>query len=92
MKEQWKGAEHHTVSVADYLTNLHKKMREMAKQRDKELYDQRTGKAKYISTLDMIKGYYEVLMGEGDREKTAFISTLGKYQLRRMPFGLIESS
>ena len=22
MKEQWKGAEHHTVSVADYLTKL----------------------------------------------------------------------
>ena len=64
----------------------------MAKQRYKEPYDHRMGKAKYISTLDMIKGYYEVLTSEGDREKTAFISTLGKYQFRRMPFGLKESS
>ena len=52
-----------------------------------ELLD-RMGIAKYISTLDMIKGYYQVPMSEGDHEKTAFISPLGKYQFRRMPFGL----
>ncbi len=55
--------------------------------RPEELLD-RMGQAKFISTLDMIKGYYQVPMSMKDREKTAFLSPFGKYQFKRMPFGL----
>ncbi len=43
--------------------------------RPEELLD-RMGQAKFISTLDIIKGYYQVPMSMKDREKTAFSSTL----------------
>ncbi len=55
--------------------------------RPEELLD-RMGQAKFISTLDMIKGYYQVPMSMKDQEKTAFLSPFVKYQFKRMPFGL----
>ena len=48
----------------------------------------RMGNAKYISTLDMIKRFYQVPMSDRDKEKTVFITPLGKFQFQRMPFGL----
>ena len=52
-----------------------------------ELID-RIGRATYITTLDMTKGFYQVPMKVGDRVKTAFTTPLGRYQFIRMPFGL----
>ena len=49
---------------------------------------ERLGKAKYITTIDLCQGYYQVQMEEDDKAKTAFLSPLGKLQFRRMPFGL----
>ena len=46
------------------------------------------GQAKFITTLDLAKGYWQVPVLESDREKTAFISPLGLFQFRMMPFGL----
>ena len=46
------------------------------------------GKAKYITTLDLAKGYWQVPMKEEDREKTAFSTPSGFFQFRVMPFGL----
>ena len=46
------------------------------------------GKANFISTLDMSKGYYQVPKAHNDRDKTAFMSRKGKYWFLRMPFGL----
>ena len=43
--------------------------------------------AKYISTLDLNKGYYQIPVKEEDKPKTAIITTLGKFQFTRMPFG-----
>ena len=48
----------------------------------------RVGKAQFISTLDMTKGYWQVPVREGDREKTAFTTPFGLYQFQRMPFEL----
>ena len=46
------------------------------------------GKAKYITTLDLTKGYYQVPVLKEDRGKTAFISPFGKFEFLKMPFGL----
>jgi len=46
------------------------------------------GQARYISTMDLAKGYYQVLMEPGDQEKTAFMCHLGHYQFTYMPFGI----
>ena len=45
--------------------------------------------AKYITTLDLTKGYWQVPVEEGSREKTAFITPFGKYQFSVMLFGLV---
>ena len=46
------------------------------------------GSAHYISTLDLSKGYYQILMSENDIPKMAFICHVGKYEFVRMPFGV----
>jgi transposase InsO family protein len=55
--------------------------------RVEELLEQ-LGKAKYISHIDLTKGYYQVPVSKPDQEKTAFVAPMGKYQFKRMPFGL----
>ena len=44
--------------------------------------------AKSISTLDLTGGYWQVLVADKDKHKTAFTSLFGLYQFHVMPFGL----
>ena len=44
--------------------------------------------AKFISKLDMTKGFYQIPVAEKDKDKTAFCTPWGKYAFTRMPFGL----
>ena len=52
-----------------------------------DILDQ-VGQVKYITTVDLAKGYWQVPVAEEDWHKTVFITTKGLYQFRMMPFGL----
>ena len=51
----------------------------------------RVSKAKYISLLDLCKGYYQIGLEEEAIAKTAFITHCGKYEFTRLPFGLVNA-
>lgn len=55
--------------------------------RIQELID-KLGKATYLSTLDMTKGYWHIPLSAESKAYTAFATPLGLYQFVRMPFGL----
>ena len=49
---------------------------------------EKVGNSKCLSKLDLSKGFYQIGIEEGSREKTAFITPFGKFHFNRMPFGL----
>ncbi|KAL6458124.1 hypothetical protein MHYP_G00333540 [Metynnis hypsauchen] len=49
---------------------------------------ERLGRAKYLTTLDMCKGYWQVPLDQQARELTAFRAPSGLYHFTKMPFGL----
>ena len=53
-----------------------------------DLLDGRSS-AKFITTLDLARGYWQVPMDPASREKTPFSTDFGKYEFRVMPFGLV---
>ena len=48
--------------------------------------------ARYISTLDLTKGFYQVPLEPSSRPKTSFITEFGQFQFTVLPFGLQNSS
>ncbi|KAL3967106.1 alpha-2-macroglobulin-like protein [Sarotherodon galilaeus] len=49
---------------------------------------ERVGSARYITTLDLCKGYWQVALAPEAKELTAFKTPFGMYQFKVMPFGL----
>jgi len=45
------------------------------------------GEARYFSTFDLAKGFFQIAVAIRDRPKTAFISHRGLYQFKRLPNG-----
>ena len=46
------------------------------------------GNARFISTLDLTRGYWQLPVAEKDRHKTAFTTPYGQFQFKMLPFGL----
>ena len=49
---------------------------------------EKVGGAQVMSKLDLSKGFYQVEVDARSQEKTAFVCPFGKFEFRRMPFGL----
>uniref|UniRef100_A0A8C5M0U9 ribonuclease H n=1 Tax=Leptobrachium leishanense TaxID=445787 RepID=A0A8C5M0U9_9ANUR len=49
---------------------------------------ERLGKARYLTTIDLTKGYWQVPLTEQAKEKTAFSTPQGLFQYTVLPFGL----
>ena len=49
---------------------------------------ERLGKARFVTTIDLTKGYWQVPVAVEDRPKTAFATPFGLWQFITMPFGL----
>ena len=46
------------------------------------------GSNRFFSSLDLLKGYWQIAMAKDSRELTAFSTARGHYEWTRMPFGL----
>ena len=46
------------------------------------------GNAKFITALDLTRGYWQMPVAAGDQHKTAFTTPFGLFQFQVMPFGL----
>ena len=55
-----------------------------------ELFTRLTG-SKYFTKFDLTKGYWQIPMAEGAKEKTAFLTPRGLFQFRFMPYGLVNA-
>ena len=49
------------------------------------------GKAKSFTTLDLRSGYHHIALDEEAIKKTAFVTTLGKHEYLKVPFGLAQA-
>ena len=49
------------------------------------------GSAKFISTLDLSKGYWQILLDDEDKRKSAFVSPFECFEFLVMPFGMQNS-
>ena len=56
---------------------------------DEENYHQKG--PRFMTSLDLKIGFWQVPINVKDREKTAFVTQDGLFQFRRMPFGMCNS-
>ena len=48
--------------------------------------------SKFFSTLDLVRGYWQVPLDEDEQEKSAFATRSGLWKWRVLPFGLTSAS
>ena len=49
------------------------------------------GRSRWITAIDLTKGYWQVPMEKTSQPKTAFVTPWGKYEFTTMPFGLVAA-
>src|ERR1043165_9429447 len=49
------------------------------------------GGARYFSTFDLRSGYHQTKMADEDADKTSFVTRLGTFRFKVMPFGLCNA-
>ena len=54
-----------------------------------DLFCRLSGK-KYLSKIDLTKGYWQIPVAPEDVYKTAFMTLDGQYKFLRMPFGMVR--
>ena len=64
--------------------NSHSKIDPYPMPRISDFIDQ-LSEAKYITTLDLTKGYWQIPIKKEDQCKTAFITPFGLFEFKRMP-------
>ena len=52
-----------------------------------ELID-KVGGAKFITTIDLSKGYWQIKLAEEAKKKSAFVTPFGSFRFKVMPFGM----
>ena len=55
-----------------------------------DLFQRLSGK-KYLSKIDLTKGYWQIPVAPEDVHKTAFLTPDRQYEFTRMPFGMVNS-
>jgi hypothetical protein len=55
-----------------------------------QLFD-KLSRAKYFSKIDLRTGFYQILIAEKDRHKTAFVTSQGLFEYNVLPMGLCNS-
>ena len=52
---------------------------------------QKLERSKFLSKIDLSKGYWQIPVAKDDVHKTAFVTPDGRYEFLRMPFGMKNS-
>ena len=55
-----------------------------------DLFRRLSGK-KYLSKIDLAKGYWQIPVAPEDVHETAFVTPEGQYEFTRMPLGMVNS-
>ncbi|GBM79356.1 Transposon Ty3-G Gag-Pol polyprotein [Araneus ventricosus] len=56
-----------------------------------EEHVERVAAAKYITVIDLAKGFWQIPLSERARRYSAFVTSFGTYIPLRMPFGLVNA-
>ena len=59
--------------------------------RVEDILDQ-IGKAKYLTKIDLLRGYYQIGLTEKAQQISAFVTPFGLFQYKVMPFGLTNAA
>ena len=51
----------------------------------------RLGKGKFFSKIDLFKGYWQIPIAKVDQHKTAFVTAVGLYHFKVLPFGMVNA-